>query len=158
MGSLYQKVKRSTTKEVTMNQLTIYGNLGKDPESQTSQKGNAFWVLNVAEHIRCKNKEDDTCWWRVVIFRSGLDGIIKSLKKGSAVIVYGEMNPPRIFESEDGEPRVALSCTGYSVYFSPFGMGTKDKEQEPNTSKEEKSDFSENLSNIFEAKEDHCPF
>lgn len=132
-----------------MNQLTIYGNLGKDPENQTSQSGQKYWVLNVAENIKCKDKEDETLWWRVVIFRSGLDGIIKSLKRGSAVIVYGEMNPPRIFESYDGEPMVALNCTGHRVCFSPFGRGTKDKEQESNPSKEGKSAFSEDLSSVF---------
>jgi len=133
-----------------MNQLTLYGHLGKDPEKHTSQNGVEYWILNIAERIYRKGQEDETLWWRVTVFSSRLTAIIKSLKKGYPVIIYGEMDLPKIFEGEDGEPRFSLSCKAHKICFSPFGI----KEN----LKESKKETNEDISSVLEKEEEICPF
>jgi single-strand DNA-binding protein len=47
------------------------------------------------------------------------------LKKGSSVIVIGEMQAPQIYTGKDGQPQVSLEMTAEIVKFSPFGRPDK---------------------------------
>src|ERR1700744_3819148 len=42
-------------------------------------------------------------------------------KKGSPIIVYGEVHKPEIFNDREGKPQVSMEITAIDVQFSQFG-------------------------------------
>ena len=47
--------------------------------------------------------------------------MIPYLKKGSPIIVFGELSKPEIFTDRDGRSQVSMNITAQSLQFSPFG-------------------------------------
>ncbi len=103
-----------------MNQTTIAGHLGSDPEVRFTSSGQKVTTLRVAARARRSGK-DETIWWKVTIWGEQFDKMIPYLKKGSPVIVVGEMNKPEIFTDREGRPQVSMSLTASDLLFSPFG-------------------------------------
>ncbi len=105
-----------------MNFIHIAGNLGADPEVRFTSSGKKVTVLRVATRSRRgKNNEDITIWWRVTVWGEQFDKMISFLKKGSAVMVYGDVHKPEIFTDKEGKPQVSLEITAVHLEFSPFG-------------------------------------
>lgn len=119
-----------------MNQLTIMGYLGADPEVRFTSSGQKVTTLRVAENQRRSGKEE-TLWWRVTIWGEQFDKMLSYLKKGSAVIVAGEMSKPEIYNDRDGHPQISLNMTAHHVAFSPFGKSEKHMSQQNNQSQGE---------------------
>lgn len=103
-----------------MNQTTIAGHLGADPEVRFTSSGQKVTTLRVAARVRRTGK-DETIWWRVTIWGEQFDKMMPYLKKGSPVIVIGEMNKPEIFTDREGRAQVSMSLTASDLMFSPFG-------------------------------------
>lgn len=103
-----------------MNQTTIAGHLGADPEVRFTSSGQKVTTLRVAARVR-KGAKDETIWWRVSVWGEQFDKMIPYFKKGSPIIVVGEMNKPEIFTDRDGRPQVSMSLTAFNLMFSPFG-------------------------------------
>lgn len=103
-----------------MNQSTIAGHLGADPEVRFTSSGQKVTTLRVAARIRRGNK-DETIWWKVTVWGEQFDKMIVHFKKGSPIIVIGEMNKPEIFTDREGRPQVSMSMTALNLLFSPFG-------------------------------------
>lgn len=104
-----------------MNQTTIAGHLGADPEVRFTSSGQKVTVLRVAARARRSAKDDTTIWWRVSIWGEQFDKMIPYFKKGSPIICVGEMNKPEIFTDRDGKPQISMSMTAFNLMFSPFG-------------------------------------
>lgn len=104
-----------------MNQTNIAGYLGADPEVRFTSSGLKVTTLRVAVRTR----KDDTIWWKTILWGDQFDNIIPHLKKGSAVICFGEMNKPEIFTDREGKSQVSLSLTAWHISFSPFGGGSR---------------------------------
>lgn len=105
-----------------MNFIHIAGNLGNDPETRFTSTGKKVTTLKVATRSRRgKGGEDITIWWRVTIWGEQFDKMISFLKKGSAVMVYGDVHKPEIFTDREGKPQVSLDITAVHIEFSPFG-------------------------------------
>lgn len=111
-----------------MNQTTIMGRLGSDPEVRFTSSGQKVTTLRVAVNLR-RGKTDETLWWRVSAWGEQFDKIMPYFKKGSAIIVMGEMLKPEIYTNKDGQPQVSLNLVAYQLSFSPFGKGEKEQEQ-----------------------------
>ncbi len=107
-----------------MNFIQIAGHLGADPEVRFTSSGQKVTTLRVAARCR-KSGNDETIWWRVTIWGEQFDKMISFLKKGSAVIVFGELNKPEIFTDKEGKPQVSMSITAFNVTFSPFGKSDR---------------------------------
>lgn len=108
-----------------MNFLHIAGHLGADPEVRFTSSGKKVTTLKVATRSRRKNQqEDQTIWWRVTLWGDQFDKLVSFLKKGSAVIVHGEIHKPEIFTDREGKPQVSLEITANHIEFSPFGKGS----------------------------------
>jgi single-strand DNA-binding protein len=103
-----------------MNQATIAGHLGADPEVRFTSSGQKVTTLRVAARARRSGK-DETIWWKVTIWGEQFDKIIPYFKKGSPIIVVGELNKPEIFTDREGRPQVSMSITAFNIMFSPFG-------------------------------------
>ena len=103
-----------------MNQTTVAGHLGADPEVRFTSSGQKVTTLRVAARVR-KGGKDETIWWKVSVWGEQFDKMIPHFKKGSPIIVIGEMNKPEIFTDREGRPQVSMSMTALNLLFSPFG-------------------------------------
>lgn len=81
---------------MSINKVILVGNVGKQPEIRTTQDGKeiANFSLATSESWKDKNneKQEKTEWHRVVVFASGLAGIVKSyVKQGSKLYIEGTL-------------------------------------------------------------------
>ena len=107
-----------------MNIITIGGRLGVDPEVRFTSNGHKVTTLRVAINIR-KGGKDETVWYRVTLWGETFDKMVSFLKKGSAVIIVGDLAKPEIYTDREGKPQVSLNITASSLQFSPFGRSDK---------------------------------
>ncbi|NGX44512.1 MAG: Single-stranded DNA-binding protein [Candidatus Anoxychlamydiales bacterium] len=107
-----------------MNIITVAGRLGVDPEVRFTSNGQKVTTLRMAVNIRKSGKED-TIWYRVTVWGENFDKMISFLKKGSALIVVGDLAKPEIFDNREGKPQVSMNITASSLMFSPFGRSDK---------------------------------
>jgi single-strand DNA-binding protein len=109
----------------------IAGHLGGDPEVRfTSKEGKKVTNFSVATKVRRSGK-DETVWWRVVIWGDRFDGVMPYLKKGSAIIVVGEMTPPKIYSDKENRPQVSLEIEAQIIKLSPFGRQDRTGSEQP---------------------------
>jgi single-strand DNA-binding protein len=123
-----------------MNIVHIAGRLGADPEVRFTSGGQKVTVLRVAARVR-RGKKEETNWWKVTIWGEEFDNMLSYFKKGSAIIVIGDMNKPEIFTDRDGKPQISLSLTAIDLMFSPFGSG-KSQSSSTTSSEGESASFS----------------
>jgi len=112
-----------------LNFLHLGGHLGADPEIRYTSNGKKVTVLRLATKTR-KGNSDETMWWRVTIWGDQYDNMVPYFKKGSPLLVFGEMSKPEIYTDKNGQPQISLGITASSISFSPFGRGEKNQ-QEP---------------------------
>lgn len=103
-----------------MNLIHIAGHLGADPEVRYTPSGKKVTNLRVATRTR-RTQSEETIWWRVTIWGEQFDKMIPYLKKGSPVMVAGELHKPEIFNDREGKPQVSMEITAVHLQFSPFG-------------------------------------
>lgn len=104
-----------------MNQISVAGHLGADPEVRFTSSGQKVTTLRVAARVRKGAKGDETIWWRITIWGEQFDKMIPYFKKGSPIIVFGELSKPEIFTDKEGRPQVSMNITAHNLLFSPFG-------------------------------------
>jgi single-strand DNA-binding protein len=109
-----------------MNTVDVIGNIGSAPEVKTLDNGMKVTSFNLASNQRQK-KEDVTTWWKITLWGNDYDGIIPHLKKGSLIMVVGEMQPPKIYTSK-GENRINLQIDAKMIKFIPIGKKEEAKE------------------------------
>jgi single-strand DNA-binding protein len=92
---LQEKSKQTTTfntEGTTMNQATIIGNIGKDPELRFTPQGKAIANFSVGTtHLKGVDKEKETTWHDCVAFGTEAENIAASFHKGDRVIVVGRL-------------------------------------------------------------------
>lgn len=112
-----------------MNYIMIAGHLGADPEVRFTSSGKKVTTLRVATNARRGNTEE-TIWWRVTIWGDQFDKMLSFMKKGSAIVVFGEMQKPEIFNDRDGKPQISMNITANNIQFSPFGKPDRPQQQD----------------------------
>ena len=110
-----------------MNFVFVAGHLGADAEERFTANGKRVVSLRLASRIRQGGK-DDTIWWRVNIWSDRFDKMIPYLRKGSALIVVGELGKPETYVDKEGNTRVSLTISAESIKFSPFGKPASTQE------------------------------
>jgi single-strand DNA-binding protein len=105
-----------------MNLIHIAGHLGADPEVRFTSSGQKVTTLRVAVRVR-KGGADDTIWYRVTIWGDQFEKMMPYLKKGSAIMVVGELQKPEIFKDREGNAQISMNVTALHLMFSPFGKG-----------------------------------
>ena len=88
---------------------TIYGRLGRDPETRTTQGGKQVCTLSVATDDK-RGGESKTTWWRVSVWGKQAEIAERYLAKGRQVIITGR---PSLEEwtGKDGAPKAALALS-----------------------------------------------
>mgnify|MGYP003124256128 CR=1 FL=1 len=71
-----------------VNNLTIIGNLGSDPETREMASGTKVAKLRVAVN-EWRNNEKKTTWFDAVAFNGRAEYILKTCQKGSKVYLEG---------------------------------------------------------------------
>lgn len=104
----------------------LAGRLGKDPETRFTATGQKVTTFSVAVGIK-KGGKEETVWWRVTVWGDRFEKMMPYLKKGSAVIVTGEMNRGvEMYTDKEGRQQVSpLEITAEIIKFSPFGNPDK---------------------------------
>lgn len=107
-----------------MNYVQIAGHLGKDPEVRFTPDQKKVTSFSVATKKR-KKGEDITVWYRVTIWGDQFDKMMPYLKKGSGVLVVGDLEA-RMYTDKEGRPQISLEITAWNISFSPFGKGSSE--------------------------------
>lgn len=100
--------------------IQVAGRLGNDAETRFTASGQKVTTLRLATNTR-KGGKEETTWWRATLWGERFDKMLPYLKKGSALIVVGEMGKPEIWTDREGRPQVSLELTADIVRFNPFG-------------------------------------
>ena len=92
----------------SLNKVILVGNLGRDPEVRTMQSGDKVANLNIATSERWRdrdgNNQEKTEWHRVVIFGKVAEVAERYLKKGSKVLIEGQLQT-RKWTDQSGQDR-----------------------------------------------------
>ena len=119
------------------HQIQAVGNLGRDPEMRYLPKGTAVTSFSIAvnkEYTSASGeKVKETIWIRVSTFGKHAEVCNQYLKKGSRVLVVGELQPdkatgnPKVWTSKDGTPSASFDVTANTVRF----LSSVEKSSEP---------------------------
>ena len=109
-------------------QITLIGNLGRDPEMRYTPTGLPVTNFSVAG-TRARTGQDGqrqekTIWFRVKAWRKLAEQASQYLTKGSRVLIVGELEDPNAYIDKEGKPRASLEVTANTIRFlTPKGEG-----------------------------------
>jgi single-strand DNA-binding protein len=106
-----------------MNWVMVAGNLGSDAEERFTPSGKKVVSFRIASRTR-KGGKDETIWWRVTIWGDRFDKMVPYLKKGTGLMVMGELEKPELWTDREGNQQISLNITAESLRFNPFGKGS----------------------------------
>lgn len=97
------------------NSVTLIGNLGKDPQSMTTQNdGTAVVSFSLATNESYNNKKGEkvntTQWHRCVVFGKKAEVIKQYAQKGSKIAVQGSLRYTR-YTDKEGVERYSVDIT-----------------------------------------------
>lgn len=93
---------------MSVNRVTLIGNVGKDPEVRSMNNGDNVVTLNVATSHRKKQGDewvDDTQWHRVVLYKRLAEIAGERITKGSTIYVEGRIQY-RTYEKDGAKQSV----------------------------------------------------
>lgn len=94
-----------------MNQLTIIGNLTRDPETRETSAGDVTDFT-----VAVNNNKDDADFFRVSVWGDIGANCAKYLSKGSKVAVIGRVSA-HAYTNKDGDPVASLDVSAVRVEF-----------------------------------------
>lgn len=113
--------------------ITVKGNVGRDPEFKVSKSGTQVCSFSLAYTPRKKQGNDwvegETMWFRVVQFGEKAEQLADLISAGDPVVVVGTLTQ-NTYEAKDGSNKTALEISATDVGVLPKKQ-TKRKEQEP---------------------------
>ncbi len=114
---------------MSLNKCMIIGNLGRDPEMRYTPSGQAVTQFTVAvnRNYRDSNNEwqEETEWFRVVVWREAAERAAERLRKGSKVYVEGRLQT-RQWEDREGQKRYTTELVAQTV--TPLDPRSRDEE------------------------------
>lgn len=102
------------------SEVTLVGNLTRDPELRFTQSGLAWCTFGLAVNYRKKKGddwEDDPSFFNVTVWRDQADNVAESLSKGDRVIVTGRLKQ-RSWETDEGDKRSVVEIAADEVAVS----------------------------------------
>jgi single-strand DNA-binding protein len=111
--------------------IVLVGNLGADPEMRYTPAGLAYARFPVAVNRKWHDAEgqlqEETTWYRVVVWGRQAETCHQYLAKGRKVLVEGERLQATAYLGRDKQPAASLELTARSVHFldsaRPAGNG-----------------------------------
>ena len=83
-----------------MNNITVIGNVGRDPELRYANSGTAVLKFSVADTIG-KDENKKTTWHDITVFGEMAENVGSALGKGQRVIVMGRLQKSK-YTGRDG--------------------------------------------------------
>ena len=107
-------------------QITLVGNLGRDPEMRYTASGTPVTNFSVATSQRWTGADgqqnEKTVWFRVSVWQRQAETCSQYLTKGQRVLVVGEVEEPYVYTDQEGNSRASLQVRARNVQFlSPRG-------------------------------------
>jgi single-strand DNA-binding protein len=121
-------------------QVTLVGNLGRDPEMRYTPSGVPVASFSVATSRKYQTQDgqwqEKTVWFRVTAWRKTAETVSQYLTKGSKVLIIGELEEPRTWVDKDGNTQASLDVTAQTIRFlsargDNAGAGGGDFQREP---------------------------
>jgi single-strand DNA-binding protein len=102
-------------------QITLIGNLGRDPEMRYTPSGKAVTNFSVATSQSWTGqdgqRQEKTVWFRVAAWDRLAETCNQYLTKGQKVLVVGEVEEPNIWTDREGNARASLEVRARTVRF-----------------------------------------
>ncbi len=117
-------------------QITIIGNLGRDPVNKQSQSGKQYATVSLAASRSLGQGQKETTWFSITAWERLGQYLVNYAQKGSMVMVTGRLNPdaqnggPRIWFDNQGNARAAFEVIATEVKIL---SGFKSEEQRNQT-------------------------
>jgi single-strand DNA-binding protein len=106
-----------------LNLVTLFGNLGADPELKSTARGPVLKMRLATEHSwknkETSEKEKKTEWHNVTMFGSRAEAVAKYLHKGSRVMITGHLET-NSYEKE-GQKHYRTEIIVDDLYFGGGG-------------------------------------
>jgi single-strand DNA-binding protein len=103
-----------------LNSVLIVGNLTKDPVIRQTRNGTPVANFSIASNRKFRNGDnqwqEDVCYVGVVAWNRLAESCADKLRKGSAVLVEGELQS-RTWQGEDGSPRSTVEIKARRIQF-----------------------------------------
>lgn len=110
----------ANTKLPSLNKVIIVGNLIRDPELRYTSGGVPVVNFKIASNKKYKDSlgmyKEDVCYVGVVAWQDLAKSCSEFLRKGSAVLVEGELRS-RMKENEDGSKHSYVEIKAFHVQF-----------------------------------------
>lgn len=143
---------------MSVNKVTLLGNLGRDPETRYMQNGEAVCNFSLATSESYKSKSGErvtkTEWHNVTLYRKLAEIAGQYLKKGSQVYIEGEIQS-RKYTGKDGVERTAYEIIGSEMKM----VGSKQEQSSNDTSQPKRNNYAD-ASGAEQPTDDFddCPF
>lgn len=112
-------------------QITLVGNLGRDPEMRYTAEGRPVTNFSMAVNRKWRGADEEmheqTTWFRITAWGRLAETCNEYLTKGRQVLVVGRLNTdsetggPRVWTGSDGKPRASFEVTAGEVRFLHSG-------------------------------------
>ena len=103
-----------------LNEVTLIGNLGKDPEVRYTGTGKAVCTLSLATNRVYKDAKSEKCeeteWHRVIVWEASAEACGAHLSKGDKVCVKGRLQTRKWTDKENVE-RYSTEIVSQQVLF-----------------------------------------
>ena len=114
-----------------LNNVMVAGNLTKDPIFRETSNNTPVANFHIAANRRYKDSgnqwQEDVCYVGVVAWNKLADSCKNRLRKGSAVLVDGELQS-RTFKTEDGKNRTIVEIKAKRIQFlNKFGKSSDEE-------------------------------
>jgi len=133
-----------------MNKWIGYGNVGADPDVKTLTSGKIVAKFSLATNKSYTNasgeKITDTSWHNIVLWGKVAETASKYVKKGSSIILEGEISY-RTYENKEGQTVYVTEIVGHNMHLT----GSKPEEKQETKGKvqvDSMSDISELPGNV----------
>ncbi|AFH48306.1 Single-stranded DNA-binding protein [Ignavibacterium album JCM 16511] len=144
-----------------INYVIVAGNLTKDPVFRETTNGTPVVNFSIASNRKFKDSsnqwQEDVCYVGVVAWNKLAESCRDRLKKGSAVLVDGELQS-RSWKSEDGHNRSIVEIKARRIQFlNKRLIGTENgtlKEDEVTSVSEDDNDYTEDSFDKFLSDEE----
>ncbi|MBI1939760.1 MAG: single-stranded DNA-binding protein [Ignavibacteriales bacterium] len=135
-----------------LNSVIVAGNLTKDPVFRQTSNNTPVVNFHIAANRRYKDSsnqwQEDVCYVGVVAWNKLADSCKDRLKKGSAVLIDGELQS-RTFKTEDGKNRTVVEIKAKRIQFLNKFNKTQGNGESDVIAESDEADYEDNTFDKF---------
>lgn len=122
-----------------LNRVTLFGNLGADPELRVTQGGQAVLNMRLATTEsyldRDKVRKERTDWHNLVVWGKRAEALGKILTKGSGLLVEGSLRTSS-YDDREGNKRYKTEVIANNIVLAGGSRGGSGGERSPSPRRE----------------------